>query len=171
MSKLYELQDQLVAIDAILAENTDPETEEILESAKEELLKQVGDKIENILDYVSDCKAKMEQLKSEEERLAKKRKSIERKVDYLKKIVFDTMKINNQNRAEYGTWNLSIVQTPPKVVIDDEQWIPQEFIKTTIAVDKTALKSVMTDGKFVVKVDGHDIQIAHTERSESLRIA
>ena len=168
---LYELQDQLLAIDNILADNTDPETDDILESAKEELLKQIGDKVENVLNYISDCKGKAEQLKAEETRLAKKRKSFERRVDYLRNMIFFIMKSNNKTKETYGTWDCSIVKTAPKIIVDDEHWLPQCCIKTTTTVDKTALKSYLWEGKYTTTVDGKEVLVAHEENSESLRIA
>lgn len=170
MSKLYELQDQLVAIDNILEANTDSESQEILESAKEEILKAIDGKVEDILNFMADCKAKAEQLKAEEERLAKKRKALENKSEYLKNMVYYLMKSTNQQKAEYGTWNCTISRTTPKIIIDDENLIPAEFIKTTTTVDKTALKQKMIDGKMVVVFDGVETQVAHTETTESLRI-
>lgn len=170
MAKLYDLQSQLVAIDDILENNTDQETQEILESAREELLQAVDNKIENILNFMADCKGKVEQLKAEEERIYKKRKALENKTEYLKNMVFWFMKSNNQQKAEFGTYNCTIAKTTPKIVIDDEHLIPAEFIKTTISVDKTALKQKMTDGKYIITFDGVETQVAHTEESECLRI-
>lgn len=168
--KLYELQDQLVAIDTVLENNTDPETQEILESAKEEILKAIDGKVENILNFMSDCKAKAEQLRQEELRLATKRKALENKSEYLKNMVYWLMKTNNQQKTTYGTWDCTIARTAPKIIIDDEHLIPSEFIKTTITVDKTALKQKMVDGKYVVTLDGIETQVAHTEENDCLRI-
>lgn len=168
--KLYELQDQLVAIDNILENNTDPESQEILESAKEEVLKEINGKIENVLDFISDCNAKCSQLAEEIKRLTAKKKTLENKSEYLKNLVYTTMKAGGIIKAAYGNWDCTIAKNPPRVVIDDEQWVPAEFVKTVVSVDKTALKNAMTDGVYRVTVDGQDIQIAHTETSESLRI-
>lgn len=170
MAKLYELQDQLVAIDNILESNTNPDTQDILESAREELLQAIDGKVENILNFMSDCKAKAEQLKAEEERLCKKRKALENKSEYLKNMIYWLMKSNNQQKAEYGTYSCTIARTTPKVIIDDENLLPAQFIKTTISVDKVALKSAMTDGKYVVSFDGVETQVAHTEENDCLRI-
>lgn len=168
--KLYELQESLVNIDNILSNNTNEETQEILESAKEKLLKEVDGKLERILDFMSDCNGKVEQLKAEEERIAKKRKAIENKATYLKNMVYWFMKTNNQQKAEYGTYNCTIARTAPKLVIDDEHWVPNEFIKTVVSVDKVALKNALTDGTYKVVVDGKEIQVAHTEENDCLRI-
>lgn len=170
--KLYELQDQLIAIDNILAENTDPETEEILESTKDELLKAIGGKIENILNYISDCNSKALQYKTEEERIYKKRKSMEKKIEYLKNMIFGIMEQNNLQKAEYGTWNCTVAKTPDKVVLDacDDDY-PDCFKKWSFNIDKTALKQQMTDGKLVLKFsDGQEKQLAHLESGKTLRI-
>lgn len=169
-SKLYELQDQLVVIDNILANNTNPETEEILESAKDELLQAIGDKVENILNFIADCNAKADQLKQEEERLYKKRKTLDKKVEYLKGLVFGVMKQNEQQKATYGTWDCTIAKTTPKIIIDDEQWVPDCCCKTTRVIDKTELKKYIFNGEYRTTIDGQEILVAHTEQGESLRI-
>ena len=172
MSRLYDLQDQLMQIDNILADNTNEETQEILESARDEVLKAIDGKIENILEFMSDCKAKVEQLKSEEIRIAKKRKTLENKAEYLKGMLMWFMKTNNQTKAEFGTWNVSVAKTPDKVVLDiDEASLPSWCKKITYTADKTVLKNQMIDGKaFIEGEDGKPLMIAHIESGETIRI-
>lgn len=172
MTHLYELQDQLVQIDNVLANNTNPETEEILESAKDELLKTIDGKIENILDYISDCKAKSEQLKVETVRLLAKKTSLEKKADYLKSILIWYMKTNDKTKESFGTWDIAIAKTAGKVVLDiDEASLPTWCKKVTYTADKTVLKAQMIDGKaFIEGEDGKPLMIAHIEEGESLRI-
>lgn len=172
MTKLYELQDQLVQIDEVLANNTNPETEEILESAKEELLKTIDGKIENILDYISDCKAKQEQLKAEEERLAKKRKTLENKTEYLRNMLLGYMKANNKTKDSFGNWDITVARTAGKVVFDacDDKF-PEWCKKYSWNIDKTLLKEKMVDGKiYTSDSNGDQILLAHIEEGESLRI-
>lgn len=170
--KLYELQEQLNQIDNILADNTNPETEEILESAKEQILQAIDGKVENILEFISDCRARAEYLMEEENRLYKKRKSLEKKVDYLKSLVFGVMKQSDLKKATYGTWDVSIAKTAPKIIVDDEMWVPDSCCKVTRTVNKTELKQYLDllNGEYKVTVDGREILVAHTETSESLRI-
>lgn len=167
---LYELQTQLVSIDNILENNTDPETQQILESAKDEVLQAIDGKVENILNFISDCKGKAEQLKQEEDRLYKKRKSLENKTEYLKNLIYYVMKSNNLQKATYGTYDCTIAKSTPKIVIDDESLIPEQFIKTVVSIDKMALKKEMKDGAYFITIDGKDIILAHEESTESLRI-
>ena len=170
--KLYDLQDQLMQIDNILADNTNEETQEILESARDEVLKAIDGKIENILEFMSDCKAKIEQLKNEENRIAKKRKTLENKAEYLKGMLMWFMKTNNKTKAEFGTWNVSVAKTPDKVVLDiDEASLPSWCKKITYTADKTVLKNQMIDGKaFIEGEDGQPLMIAHIESGETIRV-
>ena len=165
--KLYEMQEQLMQIDNILAENTNPETEEILETARAELLKAIDGKLENILDFISDCKSKAEQLAAREEVFYKRRKALEKKVEYLKSLVFSEMKNRGETKSTYGDWNCSIAKTPARLVLDClEDLVPEQFTKQIIQIDKMAIKDAMVDG--VCKVG--DFQVGHLETSETLRI-
>lgn len=170
MPSLFELNNQLASIDAILDGNTDAETSDILESAKDELLKAIDGKIENILDYIAECKSRAEFLKSEEDRLAAKRKSVEKRIDWLKNMVFSQMKLCGAQKAEYGTWTCSIAKTPPKIIIDDETNVPECCKKTVVTIDKTELKKYIWENEYRATVDGKDVLVAHLEQGESLRI-
>lgn len=167
MLRLYELQDQLVAIDNILADNTDPETEEILASAKNQILEQIDGKIENILSYINDCQTRAAQLREEAARLSKKRGSLDKKVEYLKNLICSVMKSNDVKRAEYGTYTVSVAKTPGRVVLDacDDAFLTK-YKRISWDIDKTLLKQDMVNGKLIV--DGK--QLAHLEEGESIRI-
>ena len=164
---LYELQEQLVNIDNILENNTDPESQEILESAKEELLKQIDGKVENILDYISDCKAKADQLRLEVVRLTTKRTSLDKKVDYLKNLLIGYMKTNNKKKESFGNWDITLAKTPDKVVLDacDDEFLTK-YKRISWDIDKTLLKQDMVDGKLII--DGK--KLSHIENGETIRI-
>jgi hypothetical protein len=165
--RLYELQDQLMAIDNILESNTNSETQEILESAKEELLTAINGKCENILDFIDDCKCKIDQLKERELNLAKKRRILENKIVYLKNMMLWYMKTNNITKESFGDWNLTVAKTAGRVVLDAcDDAFPDCFKKWTFDIDKTALKEQMKDGQLIF----NGKMLAHIEEGESLRI-
>lgn len=172
--KLYEIQEQLAQIDAILENTTDVESQEILESAKQQVLEAVGDKMEHILDFVSEVNAKADYLKAEETRLAQKRKALEKKADYLRNLMFGFMKSQNLQKAEFGTWNLSIAKTPAKVIVTDDavELLPDSLCRITRIADKTAIKQAMgDDNELTVEIDGKLVVVAQmAEQSECLRI-
>ena len=172
--RLYEIQEQLAQIDAILENNTDAETQEILESAKQEVLAVAGEKMESILDFVAELKARADYLKSEETRLAQKRKALEKKTDWLKNLMFGYMKSQNLQKAEFGTWNLSVAKTPAKVILTDdaEELLPDSLCRITRIADKTAIKQAMgDDNELTVEIDGRLVVVAQmAEQGSTLKI-
>lgn len=172
MASLFELTGQLQTIDWLLSQNEDAETGEILESTRETLEKDIETKIEPICSYMSHCDGRIEYLKSEVARIQKQIKSAQNKKDFLKDLVKNHMISTNKQNAEYGSYALSIAKTPAKVVLmdDAERWLPDNLCTITRTASKTAVKEAMVDGKLVVNVDGNEIEIAHLETSEALRI-
>lgn len=170
-NSLYELTDQLKAIDDILDNSTDAETNEILESAREEILKAIDDKCENILEYQSDLKGKIEQLKQEELRIHTKKKVLENRVEYLRQLLIWYMKTNNKTKMTCGTYDLTLGESAGKVVLDvPEEQIPAYLKRVTYTIDKTALKNTMINDCLYV-ADGDDlVLLAHLEPTPVLRI-
>lgn len=172
--KLWEMNEQMMAIDSLLSENTDPETLEILESAKDQLCQDIEGKMENILGYITECKSRMEYYKTEEERIANKRKSLEKRIDWLKGMVYGQMKLTNRQKAEYGTYTVSVVKTPDKVVVTDDavEFLPYGLYRVTKTPNKTAIKELMGDSKeYKIEVDGREVLLATIESgNETIRI-
>lgn len=172
MATLYELNEQLRAIDTLLAENEDSETLEILESAKEELNKDIDNKIETICQYMTDCDGKVESLKGEIARLQKKVKSLSNKKEFLKTVVQNHLIENNIQKADYGTYTLSLAKTAGKVILTDdaEKLLPDNLCTITRTPNKTAIKEQMVDGKYTINIDGNEVELAKLEIGTSLRI-
>lgn len=173
MASLYELNEQMLAIDSILSSNTDVETGEILESARESLMQDIETKIENMLGYIAECKAKAEYYKGEIERITKKKKTLENRVDWLKQLIFSHLKSTGKAKGEYGTYTVAIGKSPDRVVISDDAvaLLPDELCRIKREPDKVALKGLMTDGKYSIEIDGEKVVLARLETGlEQLRI-
>jgi hypothetical protein len=172
--KLYEMNEQLQAIDSLLADSIDGESNEILESAREQLLSDINIKIEHILEYVAHCKSRVDYLKDEENRLANKRKSVEKRIEYLKGVVMGQMKQNGLQKAEYGTYNVSIAKTPAKVVLTDDadELLPDNLCTISRVPNKTAIKEYMGDDtELAVEIDNRLVVVARLDKTgENLRI-
>lgn len=174
--KLYEMTDQLLAIDNLLAEMTDPDTNEILQDARTQLLADIDEKCENILEYISHCKARMDYYKAEEERIAQKRKVLDKRVEYLKSMIMMSMKGTGKNKMDCGTYSVSIAKTPTRVMVSDEalQWLPSTVVNTTLSPNKTEIKKILVESgqtEWVADVDGKKIRLAWLDDTgESLRI-
>lgn len=170
MAKLYDQTDQLKIIDELLEQATDPETQEILGSAQAALQNETAETAENYLKYMDELKAKIAYLKNEADRITQKARAAQKRYDWLKVAMEYYLRSTGENKKEIGTYTISIRKNPPKVIIDDEQWLPENFYNIVRTADKTKIKEAMTDGKLVLTVDGHEIQAAHLEQSESISI-
>jgi len=169
--KVYEIADNLMAVENLLVENSDPETMEILEENRKILESALEDKMEDVMEYIAELSAKVEYLRGEEIRLANKRRVVSNRVDSVKKLVRQIMNNRGLKKAEWGTWTVRLVKSPAHMVVADEavMFLPDEYVRKE--VNKTALKSDMVDGKFTIEVDGVPMELAHMEDGgESLRI-
>lgn len=169
---LYELDYNLRQIDSVLSEAQDEETLEILEETKKVLLPQIEERASDILTYIGDCTSRAKHLKEESARIAKKSKSLEKRAEFLKGLIKQHMQATNQKKATYGTYDVTLAKTQPRLVINegDEQWLPDELCTVTRTPNKTAIKEIMNGDKLVVQVDGKFIEVAHLESDETIRI-
>lgn len=169
---LYELDYNLRQIDSLLTASQNPETLEILDDAKKVLLHDIEEKAVDILTYLGDCKARAKHLKDEAARIDKKAKALERRAEFLKGLIKQHLQATNQDKATYGTYDVTLAKTPDRVVIDqgEEQWLPDDLCTVTRTPDKAAIKERMVDGKLTAVVDGKEITLAHLESDETIRI-
>lgn len=172
MASLYEMDDNLKSIDILLAENEDPETLEILGSAKEQLEKDIDTKMESILRYMTDCAGRVDTLKAEIARLQKKVKSLDNKREFLKGMCKWYMQSRNFDKKDFGTYTVTLAKTPAKVVLTDDAnaLLPDQYCTITRTPNKTAIKEAMTDGELYVQVGDTKITLATLETDTTVRI-
>lgn len=169
---LYELDYNLRQIDSLMTVYQDETTLDILEDAKKVLLHDIEENAVDILTYISDCNARAKHLKDEANRIEKKANALEKRADFLKNLLKTHLQATGQTKATYGTYDIALAKTPVRVVLTDdaEQLLPDDLCRITRTPDKTAIKEKMTDGKLVVTIDGKEIELAHLETSETIRI-
>ena len=140
---LYEINE---AILNCFSEEIDPDTGEIItevldEDKLDELKMAKAEKIENVACWVKNLLSDAEALKNEENKLAKRRKSMENKAQRLKEYLqwaCDGQKFSGI-RAAVSFRNSQSVE------IDDLDKIPDEYIRTTVTKEpnKVILKKVL----------------------------
>ena len=124
----------------------------------------VKDKAENsgrlIRSWESDAKA----LKSEEERLAKKRKAIENRIKSLKGYLQDNMERMGEKKIKTDLFSFNIQNNPASLKLTDEKLIPEKYytVETSRKYDNKAIKDDLKAGKV--------INGAELKTSQSLRI-
>jgi RNA recognition motif-containing protein len=131
---LYELVNDLTFLNSI-----DPEDEE-QEKKVSEMLEKVNLDIEQkaigIAKYIINIKGYMEMIKAEEDRLHKKQKAAENRMESLKSYLFKEMRKAAIMQIKGDVCTVSIKQNPPSVEVIDVDLLPEEFKKITVEAKK-----------------------------------
>ena len=162
---LYNLCEYDLQLDSLI-ENATGDNLELLQKAQEQLKLQIASKIENIVHYRNTLSQTINNYREEEKRIADKRHKLEKRQEYLDNMIQQYMVNNDKKKMEVGTFTLSVVKNPYKVIIKHEELIPEDLCDVSITPNKTKIKEAMTDGQ--LKSD--DIVIAELIQTETLRI-
>ena len=150
MSSLYEIrQDLLTVIEGGYV--FDEETGEVFWSSDnlDRLAETYDAKVEACGCYIKNLQAEAEMLKAEEQALAKRRKAIESKEQWMR----DYLLANLQEFGEAGFSAKAKVSTRKSEAVQvlDVSAIPDEYmrVKTTATPDKAAIKKALKNGESV----------------------
>jgi len=148
--KLYEVTDiYLRALkgleDSDLPENVVLNTLDALEGALEV-------KATNVAAYFQNLEAEANAIKNAETRMAKRRKAIESRVEWLRHYLKTNMDRCGITEIKSPEFVLKIVKNPPMMVIDHQDAIPEQFMRIipeTREPDKNALKEALKTGEVI----------------------
>ena len=160
MSSLYAIDERLVTLlndhfdieDGVICE-----TEEELAKKIDEVAMNLDTKIENIGLYIKNLNAEAEMIKHEEENLARRRKTNERKIASLTNYLNGYLSACYPNEDDRRKWKFKT----PKVVlgyrksttveVPNLEELDKEYlkIKTETSADKVAIKDAIKSGKEV----------------------
>jgi hypothetical protein len=120
-------------------------------------------KAKNVAMFIRNLESGAEQIKMAEKAMADRRKSLENKAQSIKDYLFNNMKVANISKIECEYFALTIKKNPPKLVIDDETKIPDEFKKevVSVSIDNAAIKELLKT---------QELDFAHLEQGERLEI-
>ena len=154
--QLYELTEMYLNLKDMDIEEGD------LNSALENIDDEIETKADNIAKVLRDFDGDIEALKSEEERLAKKRKAIENRQKQLKEYLQNAMLVLDKRKFKTDLFSFNIQKNAPSLKILDESKIPEDYYKIEKKLNKNDLKEAVKNGLFE--------DAAELVSSESLRI-
>jgi hypothetical protein len=159
---LYELTSEYMELLAMLE---DPDTDEaVILDTLEGVGGELEEKADNYARVMRQMDADATAIKAEEDRLYRRRTTIENRIKNMKSRLQGMMEITGKKKIKTELFSFGIQKNPASVVIDDEKMIPGEFlIPQAPKIDKTAIKDALKAG---VDMAG----IAHLEQTQSLRI-
>lgn len=154
--QLYELTEIYLNLKDMDIEEGD------LNAALENIDDEIETKADNIAKVLRDFDGEIEALKSEEERLAKKRKAIENRQKQLKEYLQNAMLVLDKRKFKTDLFSFNIQKNAPSLRILDESKIPEDYYKIERKLNKNDLKEAVKSGLFE--------DAAELVSSESLRI-
>lgn len=154
--QLYELTEIYLNLKDMDIEEGD------LNSALENIDDEIETKADNIAKVLRDFDGDIEALKSEEERLAKKRKAIENRQKQLKEYLQNAMLVLDKRKFKTDLFSFNIQKNAPSLRILDESKIPEDYYKIEKKLNKNDLKEAVKNGLFE--------DAAELVQTESLRI-
>ena len=167
MASLYDLTGDYAKFAEYMEQvELEPEMQEALEDALNNLGEDIEIKLENYAKIIKNFESDIAGLKAEEERLAKKRKAMENSIKNMKQRMTEAMIRTGKVDIKGELFKFKVQANPPAVVMDVNyiEDVPEKYL---IAQDpKIDKKKLAEDLKAGVDLDG----VAHLEASASVRI-
>lgn len=158
MPTMYELTDSYKALlDA--AENVDSD---LLADTLESIHDAIEDKAEGYATVIRELESESEKLKSEVERLTKRKQTYENNVKRLKANLQRAMESVGSSKIKGRLFTVSIRNNAPHVVMKDENKIPAYLLKVVRTPDKKAIMNLLNADK--------EVPGATLEQTKSLQI-
>lgn len=147
MTTLYEITDNLKLIQSLIEEGAD---EEVFAEAIAKNEMDLADKLEGYAMVMKNIESDIDGLKTEEKRLADRRKPMESKIAYMKKAMQDAMSSTNEKKIKGEKFTFTIQKNPPSLNLVDESLIPKEFfVEVAPSIDKKAIMEHLKAGSHV----------------------
>jgi hypothetical protein len=168
---LYSIADHYREAFRDLTEILDSDTElaatdkqQIIEDSLSHLIDDFKTKALNVAGFINNLKLELEAVKSAENRMYKRRNSLESKIQYLTEYLFVQCQKTGTTSIKNDELVIAIKNNPPKVIVDNEAAIPAEFkeVVETVKVAKSAIAAAIKNGLDVIG--------AHLESSQRLDI-
>lgn len=167
MASLYELTGDYARFsDLMEMEELEPEMQEALEEALGNLGEDIEIKLENYAKIIKNFESDIAGLKAEEERLNKKRKTLENSIKNMKQRMTEAMIATGKVDIKGELFKFKVQANPPSVIMDTISLfdVPEKYLVPQ--APKIDRKLLAEDLKAGVDLDG----VAHLEASESVRI-
>jgi len=155
---LYELTESYQQIQTLIEEGA-----EGLEDTLQSLDDAIEEKAVGYAKVMKNIEGQVVAIKTEEKRLADKRRSLENNVKRLKESLQDAMLFNNKKSIKTDLFNFNIQKNPPSIRVIDEKMIPKRFYeKQEPKLNRRGLLDELKSDESIPGVEIH--------QGESLRI-
>lgn len=158
MAKLYELSEQYKRFndyvnDALDNEDLTEDTLQMFIDTLDGIKDSIEVKVENIAKFLKNIESDIKAYKTEEERLATKRKYLTNKFEGIKEYTKNMLEFAKIDKVQAGTFSVRLQKNPPSIEILDETKIPKEYkIPQPDKVDTKTILAELKSGKEIAGV-------------------
>lgn len=136
--------------------------DEQVQEALEDIDEKIEVKADNIAKLIKGLEGQKDICKAEEERIYKRRKSIENRIENLKEYLKATMIATDKRKFKTDLFSFNIQKNRASIKILDEEKVPEEYVEYDRKVLKDKLKKAITEGL--------EADYAEIIQTESLRV-
>lgn len=138
---IYDLSTEFLNLQTMLEQGAEtPEEEQAIVDALESVQGDLEAKCDGYARVVKNMAAEADAIKTEEKRLATRRKALENGVERLKSTIYNTMTLLGAKKVKTSIGTFSIQKNPWSVDVLDIQKVPARFlIEQQPTVDKKAI--------------------------------
>ncbi len=138
--------------------------QQIIDDSLSHLIDDFKTKALNVAGFINNLKLELEAVKSAENRMNKRRNSLESKISFLTDYLFVQCQKTGTTSIKNDELVIAIKNNPPKVIVDNEAAIPAEFkeVIETVKIAKSAIAAAIKNGLEVIG--------AHLESSQRIDI-
>jgi hypothetical protein len=168
---LYDITEEFRQLERAIIDAGGVVTDEI-EAEYDDLLDAADDKTEAYIAVIQEKTTLAKAVKEEEKRLRARRKALENTADSLKTRLLDSMRAMGQDERETALGKVRrMTASRRSLVIEDEDAVPGEFVRTRTSVDKRAIRDYLdAEGVNSLTGEGGDAIAFLDEPTEYVRI-
>jgi hypothetical protein len=160
--KLYEIADRYREA---LSDLADPDLPpEAVHDTLESLTGEFSLKAWNVAAFLLHLEGEAELIRQAEERMARRRKALETRADWLRGYLKAQMERTGLREIRSPQFLIKLRQNPPRVILDDETALPGRFKREEIVVhiDKNGIRQAL--------LTGEPVEGAHLEQNSRVDI-
>jgi hypothetical protein len=159
--KLYEIADQFRKLDEFVPDIDSQADGEAYTDLFNDLIVSFSDKVHNTCCVMRNTEADIVAIDQEIKRLQARKKALVGKVTSLEEYLTYCLKNAEVNEVKTSLFNVKFVKSPPSVVGDNIESLPEEYTRVKREADKTAIKDALQKG---VEIPGWSIESKITLR-------
>ena len=159
---LYQMAEEYVAIAMKLADSELPD--EVIADTMEGASGDLETKAWNTAALILQFEGEAALIKEAEQRMNLRRKSLERRVDWMRGYVLVNLLRTGITEIDSPEFVIRVQDNPPKVILDDEDAVPSAFklTETVTTIRKAEIRKLLLDGQTIAG--------AHLESEKRLSI-